>query len=356
MKRINRVIISLSLFLLFPFTSYCGHVVEFCGEQIPMDNDFVANRLMNVIRKQIPNVNLPELRARARLYFPLVESYLKKAGLPLDLKYVAIVESGFLSNAQSRVGARGFWQIMPLTAQGYGMMIGDPVDERDDIHKSTSVACKLLRDNYNYIKKNAKVASWVLTCAAYNFGIGNIAKRVHAQGTDYFSMQLNDETAVYVYKIIAVKQLFEYPELYLSKFGYNVFSNSSKRRGDGSFSGNDDDAVFHSVGLSKDKKRKPTDTTFYVSAHIKPDKKFEEGDFVNIILDEDMKTSKGVVYKGSSIAPLGWVVDDRIVVDLGYGTDVLLYDVDMIRGVALSTVQVKGKKGIPVLLKVVVPI
>src|SRR4051812_4797266 len=87
-----------------------AHDVYFCGEVIPMDNDFVANKLMNVIRDQIPNVNLPSLRQRALTYFPFVDSYLRKCGIPEDFKYLPIIESGFMI-LSSRVGARGFWQL-----------------------------------------------------------------------------------------------------------------------------------------------------------------------------------------------------------------------------------------------------
>ncbi len=182
------------------------HEILLCGERIPVQNDFVATRLMDAIRKQVPVVNLPRLRARANEWFPVFEKYLFKHGLPLDLKYIPIVESGF-SNATSPAGAAGFWQLMPATARDLGLTVNETVDERMDIIKSTDAACRLLKSYYN------SIGVWALTLAGYNFGIGNISKAMKKQGGNYFTMQLNPETALYVYKIIAVKELFEYPEL-----------------------------------------------------------------------------------------------------------------------------------------------
>src|SRR4030095_14130640 len=113
---------------------YCTgqqHEVFFCGERIPIEREFVADNLMNVIRKQVPLANLPSLRKRAELYFPTVEKYLRMYGIPLDLKYLPIVESGFVENARSRVGAYGFWPIMPGTAGDLGLVI-DSGSGRDD--------------------------------------------------------------------------------------------------------------------------------------------------------------------------------------------------------------------------------
>ena len=224
MKKVKKV---LSVFIfclcLIDSTKAIAHDIIFCGEKIPVNNDFVSTTLMDVIRQQIPNVNLPVLRKRTEQNFPLVEYYLRATGLPEDLKYLAIVESGFL-NQTSEAGARGFWQLMPGTARELGLVVSDNIDERDNINKSTYAACKVLASYYLQIRKRYNISSWVLTAAAYNTGIGNLLKKMNDQGNNYFSMNLNPQTALYVYKIIAVKELFEYPELYMKDFGYNVFS------------------------------------------------------------------------------------------------------------------------------------
>lgn len=339
------------LFIIFLFfSSYSkAHTVSFAGEIIPVDNDFVANKLMNVVRKQMPTANLPSLRLRAKQYFPYIESQLRKAGIPTDFKYLPIVESGFL-NLSSRVGARGFWQIMPETARELGLIVSQTKDERDDIIKATNAACRLLSQYYTMIYKKYNVASWSLTAAAYNFGIGNIFKAISNQGKNYFTMNLNPETSVYVYKIIAIKELFEYPELYMRNFGFNVFA--AKNANKISNGGDDDEADFRSMDINVSTKKgaslveenKPT----FVAAHILGKyKNFDDGALVTIALDENLTVKGGFTRKGNVIKGRGWLIDNKVYVDLGYGHAVTLYDVNGERGVALNSL----RKNTPILLK-----
>lgn len=319
-----------------------NHEVIFCGERIPVHNDFVANKLMNVIRKQVPVVNLPKLRKQAQTWFPTFERYLSKHGLPMDLKYIPVVESGF-TNATSHAGAAGYWQLMPGTARGLGLVVNDMVDERMDIVKSTEAACKHLKSYYS------QIGVWALTLAGYNFGIGNISKAIKKQGTNYFSMQLNAETAMYVYKIIAVKELFEYPEIYMKDFGYNVFNANAKvvtkSRGD------DSDEDFKSMSvkvMSKNAKAPKTKFTYY-AAHIEDAKKFKDGDLIKIVFDEDIYTSSGPSRKGYSFKATGWVIDDRVFVDLGLGHELTLLAMDNQKGIPVDLI--KQNKKTEVVLK-----
>lgn len=336
---------SLLYFFLLLASVAQAHQITFCGEPIPMNNDFVAHKLMDVIRRQIPSVNLPALRGRAIQYFPIVDDYLAKNNIPADFKYLPIVESGF-ANLTSRVGAHGFWQLMPGTAKELGLIMNGTVDQREDIHKATPAACRLLKNYYLEIFRKQKITSWVLTAAAYNFGIGNILKAIQTKGKDYFMMSLNPETAVYVYKIIAVKELFEYPELYMENLGYNVFSANAKAK---AMKGSDEDEVFKTVSVGagqKVKTKKVPDV--YVAAHIKGKyKHFDDGDLVAVTLEEDLKVKNGFVKKGSDIKGKGWIIDGRVVVDLGYGHDVLLYDQNSQKGIALGDL----KKDAPILLR-----
>ena len=333
-------------FLMFAAPDVNAHRITFCGELIPVDNDFVANKLMNVIRKQIPNVNLPALRARAMQYFPVVDNYLAKNNIPADFRYLPIVESGF-AVLTSRVGAHGFWQFMPGTAQQYGLLMNGKVDEREDIHKATVAACRKLRDDYMLIYKRQKLSSWVLTAAAYNFGIGNILKAIQTKGPNYFDMNLNPETAIYVYKIIAVKELFEYPELYMKTFGYNVFDNAAKPK---SYKGTgDDDAIFKTIDVKTSKKKIKKIESVYIAAHITGKyKKFKDGDLIKIELEEDLKIQGGFARKGSELKGPGWTINGRVFIDLGYGHEVQVFDQNMLdKGVALDNL----KKDEPVMLK-----
>lgn len=350
------------LFLMLPALGVWGqHIITFCGEPVPMNQQFIQDKLINVIKKQVNVVNLPSLRQRANSYFPLVERYLKAYGLHADLKYLPIVESGFLTKAESGVGAKGIWQIMPAIARGYGMQVSDNVDERENFDKATRVACQLIRDNYTGLRKLAGSVNWPLAIAAYNFGIGNILNAMKAQGTNYFTMKLNPETGLYVYKIIAVKELFEYPELYNSKFGYNVFSaatgpRSRPKQTDLEVVNDPDILGVIEKELEKNKGRKAPEIKEeqYVLAHVNGKiKNFQDGDMVTIILDEDLQTSNyGLSFKGYSFGVQGWIIDDRVFFKLGYDHDVTLLDLDKQKGILLT--DLLAKKRIDVLLKNIV--
>lgn len=346
-KRILSATLLLALKLILAPAESQAHIVTFCGEQIPMDNEFVAQKLMDVIRHQVPNVNLPALRARALQYFPVVEAYLAKNGIPLDFKYLPIVESGFVVQT-SRVGAHGFWQIMPGTAKDLGLAMSGGIDEREDIHKASPAACKLLRSYYMTIYNRQKLTSWVLTAAAYNFGIGNILKAINTKGNNYFSMKLNPETAVYVYKIIAVKELFEYPELYMKNFGYNVFSAAASK-GKKAVGGDDRAAVFATASVRAAKAVKKQPPPVFVEARIVGKyKHFSDNGVVNIKLEQPLNTKRGGAVKGKELGCRGWIIDERVYVDVGYGLDVLLLDKDQNKGIPLASL----KNGEPVLLRV----
>jgi len=340
---------------------YAQHIVTFCGDPVPMNQQYVQDKLINVIKKQVNVVNLPSLRQRANLYMPLVEKYLIAYGLHPDLKYLPIVESGFLTQAESGVGAKGIWQIMPATARGYGLVVQNGVDERENFDKATRTACTLLRDNYKMLIKFVGGANWPLAIAAYNFGIGNIVNNVKSQGFNYFTMKLNPETGLYVYKIIAIKELFEYPEIYNSKFGYNVFNpNSGKNKkvdpnkleveNDPNILGD----IEKEIEKNKDKKLAKVAKEEYVLGHVEGKiKNFSDGDIVTIVLDEDLHTSNyGLSFGGYKFGVKGWIVDDRVFFDLGYGHDVTLLDTDKKKGVLLT--DLLTQKRINILLKNIV--
>lgn len=142
---------------------------------------------------------------KAQKWFPLIEPILKKEGVPDDFKYIAVIES-HLSNVISPVGAAGFWQLMPTTAMGYGLIITNDVDERYDVEKATRVACKHFKDGYAYFK------NWTLSAAAYNVGIGGIQKAMKDQKTNsYYDLLLNNETGSFIYRILAFKTLLSNP-------------------------------------------------------------------------------------------------------------------------------------------------
>lgn len=150
---------------------------------------------------------------RASKYFPIVEPILRQYGIPDDLKYLMVIESNLDPKALSTAGAAGLWQFTKATAKEYGLEIRDGVDERYNIRKETVAACKFLKEAY------AKFGDWMTVAASYNAGQGGIANRIEQQhqscGLDLWTPE---ETARYMYRLLAVKMMFEHP----ADFGFRI--------------------------------------------------------------------------------------------------------------------------------------
>ena len=114
--------------------------------------------------------------ALAQYYFPMIEEELLKAGLPVELRAMAIIESALQATIVSRAGASGLWQFMPVTARAYGLEVNSMVDERFDPYKATKAACKYMKDLYKMYN------DWSLAIAAYNCGPGNVNKALARAG------------------------------------------------------------------------------------------------------------------------------------------------------------------------------
>ena len=143
-------------------------------------------------------------------YFPLFEEKLNAYGVPLELRYLPVIESALNAKAISRVGAGGLWQFMVRTGKEYGLEVNSLVDERFDPVKSTDAAARFLSDLYRLY------GDWHLVIAAYNCGPGNVAKAIrHAGGKrDYWSIYpyLPRETRGYVPIFIAANYIMNYYE------------------------------------------------------------------------------------------------------------------------------------------------
>jgi len=168
--------------------------------------------LENVIKRYLKNrrKSLQNLIALSEYYFPMFEQELDKHNLPLEIKYLAIVESALVPTAQSRVGAKGLWQFMFATGKHFDLQVSSYVDERSDPEKSTEAAAKYLKKLYKSFN------DWDLALAAYNSGPGNVSKAIRRSGgeTNYWKLReyLPRETAGYVPAFLATMYIFEYAE------------------------------------------------------------------------------------------------------------------------------------------------
>lgn len=144
----------------------------------------------------------------APLYFPIFEETLDKYNMPLELKYLAIVESALNPKAKSGVGASGLWQFMYETGKMYGLNVTSFHDERSDIYKATDAACRYLKDLHKLYN------NWDLALAAYNCGPGNVNKAIRRSGgkTDFWEIMgfLPRETSGYVPAFMAVNYVMSY--------------------------------------------------------------------------------------------------------------------------------------------------
>ena len=183
--------------------------MTFAGEQVPLD-DYPVREALD--RELLVNVywqsNVLLLVKRAYRYFPVIEPILKANNLPEDFKYLAVIESG-LMNVVSPSNAAGFWQFLKTTGISFGLEINSEVDERYHLEKATKAACEYLKSSYK------QHGSWTAAAAAYNMGDGGYKRVSTGQNTfSYWNLYLNAETARYVYRILAVKLIFENPEKY----------------------------------------------------------------------------------------------------------------------------------------------
>ncbi|MCB0483291.1 MAG: transglycosylase SLT domain-containing protein [Flavobacteriales bacterium] len=144
----------------------------------------------------------------SELFFPLIEEELDRNGLPLELKYLAVVESALNPTIKSRAGAKGLWQFMYSTGKMYGLQVTSYTDDRNDPYLSTRAACGYL--SYLYRMYN----NWELALAAYNCGPGNVNKAIRRSGgkTNYWEIYpyLPRETRGYVPAFIAVNYIFNH--------------------------------------------------------------------------------------------------------------------------------------------------
>lgn len=218
---------SILLFVLFPFMCFSAEPltnqdfrynfpslmesirfegnIRFCNINIPFEQQKVKERLEKELLLALwdrPQVIL--WIKRSGRFFPHVEKILKEYGLPLDLKYVPLIESALKPHAGSSKGAVGYWQFLKSTGRQYGLRIDSQIDERRNIFKSTRAACKYLK------ALEKQFGSYLLALSAYNMGEYGLKNEIEAQkSNDFFSLYLPLETQNYAFKIISAKMILE---------------------------------------------------------------------------------------------------------------------------------------------------
>ncbi|VEI55895.1 MULTISPECIES: lytic transglycosylase domain-containing protein [Capnocytophaga] len=166
--------------------------------------------LEQVIKSFLKNrrSSLERLMSLSDYYFPMFEQEMSNQKIPLEMKYLAIIESALNPKARSRAGATGLWQFMYATGKSYGLEVNNYVDERSDPIRSTKAAAKYLNELYKIF------GDWDLTLAAYNSGPGNVTKAIRRSNgkTNYWNLRpyLPRETAGYVPAFLATLYIFEY--------------------------------------------------------------------------------------------------------------------------------------------------
>ena len=184
--------------------------VTFCGEKV----DLTRYNMYEGMDRELSSFTYFHsttmlMIKRANRYFPVIEPILKANGIPDDFKYLAVIESHLDPRIVSPARAAGMWQFMEATAKQYQLIVTPTVDERYHVERATEVACRYLRDAY------AKYGDWISVAASYNAGMGRISSEYARQNeASALNLWLVEETSRYVYRIFAIKQIFENPYKY----------------------------------------------------------------------------------------------------------------------------------------------
>ena len=197
--------------------------LHFCGEIVPTEQGEVSAKLAFALASSSGYArHVNALKARSAPFFAVIEPILHKYNIPNDFKYLPLIESAWRANAVSSAGAVGYWQFMDETAQDMGMSIAVGNDDRTNLLKSTEAACKYIKSLYR------QIGSWTLVAAAYNGGVGMVQRKIVKSGhRNYYAMKMNPETGYYLYRILAMKELFTNPSYGIGSVGLMLASSGS---------------------------------------------------------------------------------------------------------------------------------
>ena len=187
------------------------HRLEEMNSFITLPFNETVKNFMILYSEKMP-AKMSEMMGLSQYYFPIIEETLRRYDLPLELKYVAIIESAFNPRAESRVGAKGMWQFMYRTAISYGLRIDSYADERMDPIASIDAAARYFKDAYRIF------GDWSLAISSYNCGSGNVNKAIKRAGgrRDFWSIYtyLPRETRGYVPAMVGAMYAFRYANEY----------------------------------------------------------------------------------------------------------------------------------------------
>lgn len=195
--------------------------VTFAGNTVSLDRDDMYERLdRELTAMAYTHGNTLLTIKRANRYFPVMAPILKRNGVPLDMLYLACIESTLNPRALSPAGAAGFWQLMPATAKEFGLEVNNFVDERYNLEKATEAACRYLKRAYS------RYGNWESVAASYNGGMARISRELQAQGQNTaYNLYLTDETSRYMFRLLAMKLIMTRP----ADYGFSLKANQLYR-------------------------------------------------------------------------------------------------------------------------------
>ncbi len=184
--------------------------LTFCGEPVPLKDPDVRERMEKELLLSLWDRDQAILwLKRSTRYLPVIEAMLSRAGLPDDLKYIALAESALRPHVGSPKGAIGFWQFLPATGRRYGLSVNESIDQRRSLIASTKAAVTYFSKLYE------KLGSWSLVAAAFNMGEEGLQAEILAQGVNnFYRLYLPLETQRYLFRILSAKLILTQPERY----------------------------------------------------------------------------------------------------------------------------------------------
>jgi len=185
-------------------------LLTFCGETVPLGDAEVREGMDKELLLSLWDRDQAILwLKRSTRYFPVIEDMLSQAGLPDDLKYIALAESALRPHVGSPKGAIGFWQFLPETGRRYGLTVNEFIDQRRNLVASTKAAIAYYSVLYE------KFGSWSLAATAFNMGEEGLQAEILAQGVNnFYRLYLPLETQRYLFRILSAKLILTQPERY----------------------------------------------------------------------------------------------------------------------------------------------